>query len=144
MRSSFLLQGSAWCACALTCLGCSAEPDAGLPECTTLPETCSPLYPPTFDEVFTRTLVPTCGQADGVCHSVEHARGGLAFDATDPDAGYAALLEKDRVRPGDAACSEFIVRVHVTGRSGSMPPGTALSPEEACALRLWVEKGAER
>lgn len=128
----------------LACASCSAEAAEPMPDCVELSPSCSPLYPPTFDEVFVRTLVPTCGQVEGACHSADKKRGGLAFSSDDPDGAHAALLEKGRLRPGDPACSELVVRTHRAGHPWSMPPKTPLSAQEACALRLWVEAGALR
>jgi hypothetical protein len=51
---------------------------------------------------------------------------------------------KARVIPGGAPCSELIVRTHSLDKPWQMPPGTALSEGERCALRLWVEQGALR
>ena len=47
-------------AAALTLSACKHGGD----ECVLdLPEQCAPLYTPTFDQVFSRTLAPTCAQS---------------------------------------------------------------------------------
>ena len=58
------------------------------------------------------------------------------------DEAYANLLTLQRVKPGDAACSEFVVRVDSPGKDYQMPPGDPLTPEERCALIQWVQMGA--
>jgi hypothetical protein len=120
---------------------CSGQPAPERPECIELEASCSPLYQPIFDELFTRTLKPTCGQGGGSCHGADGARGGLVFD--DPDEAYA-LLKQGRLVPFDAACSEIVVRTHDLGQDWSMPPGQPLSEAERCVIRLWVEQGANR
>src|SRR5512133_1559100 len=96
---------------------------------------CAPLYSPTFDQVYARTLQPTCALAGTSCHSSEGAMGGLVF--ADPDAAYAALLGQSgdaaRVIAGDAACSVLVERLHATGEQ-AMPPGSPLADAERCAV----------
>ncbi len=138
-------------ALALALLFCSACGDDGddtptetLPACITLPAgTCQPAYSPTFDRVFTETLQRTCAQTSA-CHSSEGRQGGLVF--TDSAESYALLLgqngNKARVAPGNASCSELVVRTHSVGKAWQMPPGAALDPGVLCAIRTWVQNGA--
>lgn len=128
-------------ASALIALGCSAESEPERPGCIELSPSCAPLYEPIFDELFTRTLKPTCAQGGGSCHGPDGARGGLVFE--DPDEAFA-LLHAGRLVAGDAACSEIVVRTHDTGKSWSMPPGQPLSESERCVIRRWIEAGAVR
>jgi hypothetical protein len=122
---------------------CSPEADEPTrPSCIELAPTCSPLYEPTFDELFSRTLAPTCGQGGGSCHGADGQKGGLVF--ADPVEAHALLTASDGpVVPGNAACSEMVVRTHDLGQPWSMPPGQPLLEAERCVIRLWVEQGAK-
>ncbi len=106
---------------------------------------CAPLYEPTFDQIYTRTLKPTCAISGASCHASEGAMGGLVF--ADADGAYAALLgqggAKPRVVAGDAACSLVIERVDATD-SKVMPPGAPLADAERCAIAQWIQNGAKR
>ena len=115
--------------------GCPSESP---PACTTVALDCAPQYVPTFDNVYANTLRTDCGSTRGGCHAVG-GDGEIAF--ADPAAAHAALLA-GYVTPGDAACSELIVRTHDTGKAYSMPPGSSLSAPEQCALVQWVAAGA--
>jgi Planctomycete cytochrome C len=134
-------------AAALLACACGGSGDTEpAPQCSTnLDLTCAPLYTPTFDQVFTRTLQPTCAQAGGSCHSAEGAMGGLVF--ADPDAAYAALLGKSGAKPrvvaGDAACSLIVERLYADGAQ-VMPPGAPLADAERCAVVQWIQNGAKR
>jgi hypothetical protein len=96
--------------------------------------------------VFDNTLSRTCAQAGSACHGPAGRRGGLVF--ADADESYALLTGqnggKARVKPGNAACSELIVRLESIGKDWQMPPGTPLSAPERCTIRQWVELGAAR
>jgi len=126
-------------------VGCSDEPER--PECINLPERCDSPYPPdppvTFEILFTAILKPTCGST-GNCHG--KPQGGLVF--TNIDESFDLLLGnvggKARVTPGNAECSELVVRTSDVGKDWSMPPGTPLDPPNQCAIRQWVEAGALR
>jgi hypothetical protein len=134
-------------ALALLACGCGGSGDTEPePQCSTnIDLACKPLYTPTFDQVYTRTLQPTCAQAGGSCHSAEGAMGALVF--ADPDAAYAALLGQSGAEPrvvaGDAACSLITGRLYDTG-SRVMPPGSPLADAERCAVVLWIQNGAKR
>ncbi len=101
---------------------------------------CQPLYQPVFDEVFARTIEPRCAVSGGACHSGSGAKGDLQLD--DIDLAYSELVDKGRVKPGDAACSLLVIRIE--GGGGVMPPGTPLSEPERCAIETWVANGAVR
>jgi len=114
------------------------------PSCIELPTTaCNPDYTPTFDRIFTETLQRNCAQTNS-CHSSQGRQGGLSF--TDATESYALLLGqadgKARVIPNDAACSELVVRTHSVGKAWQMPPGTPLREGERCAIRQWIQNGA--
>ncbi|MEZ4227365.1 MAG: c-type cytochrome domain-containing protein [Polyangiaceae bacterium] len=124
------------------CVGCGSEDETPLPACISLSGSCAPLYEPRFDEIHARTLLPTCAQGGSSCHSSSGRRGGLTLENIDE--AFDGLVAGGRVEPGDASCSELVVRTHQSGHSWSMPPRRPLSAEERCVLRLWVEQGAAR
>lgn len=105
---------------------------------------CTPLYPPTFDNIYDRLIDDTC--AISACHSPASNAGNLAFG--DADAAYQRLLNDDGadplVIPGDPECSMLIKRLESTDRDFVMPSRTPLSANERCAIRQWVANGAER
>jgi hypothetical protein len=128
--------GRMWIVLALA--GCPSDPP---PECITVDTTCQPLYPATFQNVYDQTLKDGCGSERSACHSRIGHKGGMSFE--DPDTAYQALMN-GRVSPGDAACSELIVRTNSPGTDYQMPPGAALGEAEQCALVQWVHAGAPR
>jgi hypothetical protein len=128
MRWLFMLLASAGC------------PSDDPPACIEVDLTCAPLYVPTFDNVYANTLTDGCGSQRVACHSAAGNKGGMSLE--DPETAHAALLVAGRVKPGDASCSEIIVRVHSIGESFQMPPGSPLSEAERCALTQWVQDGA--
>jgi hypothetical protein len=125
--------------------GCPS--DTPVPACTAVDVSCAPGYVPTFDNVYTNTIVPKCSMTSS-CHSTAGHQGGLSL-ADGEDAAYAALLatstidpSRKRVVPGDPACSLLIVRTASPGTSYQMPKGDPLSEQESCALVQWVAAGA--
>jgi len=128
-----------WFAAALAAAllgGCATDAP---PTCVTVDTTCAPLYAPTFDNVYTKTLRDTCGSARSSCHSAAGKQGGMSFE--DEAHAYAALLA-GRVVPSDPGCSKMIVRTDSPGAGYQMPPGDPLSEPERCALIQWVQAGA--
>jgi len=127
-----------WLAVMLTALaGCPGEDTP--PACVTVDTSCAPLYTPTFDNVYAMTLEPGCGSDRASCHSATGRKGNLSF--ADAATAHRELLD-GRVTPGDAACSELIVRTHSPGTAYEMPPGSPLPPAARCALVQWVQAGA--
>lgn len=134
---------------ASACDGGDDEPQA--PACVEVdPQGCAPLYSPSFDEVFTRTLMPSCATGGGSCHGNAQASGaaahGLFVDTADDT--FTRLLE-DRgdatfVIGGDAACSPLVVRLLVDDDALRMPVGSALPAGEICSVAQWVDSGAVR
>lgn len=118
-------------------LGCSGDDET----CLTVDSSCQPLYEPTFDEVFSRTLAVKCGVPGGACHAAEGARGGLVLD--DPEQAHSMLLD-GRVVPGDPGCSPLVQRLESRQAGFGMPPGNPLTEAERCALIRWIADGAER
>jgi hypothetical protein len=106
---------------------------------------CSPLYPPTFDEIYTRTLSPTCAQPGAECHGSAGVQGGLFF--TSEDSAFSLLLGHDghpRVISGDPSCSLLVERLYSTDPHAQMPPGAPLSDAERCSIIQWIQSGAQR
>lgn len=126
-------------------LGCGKGSD-GLACVEGLPAQCSPLYAPTFDNLFTRTLQPTCAQSGASCHSSQGMMGGLVFE--DENAAYNLLLGKTdgkaRVNPGDPSCSLIVEHLESTDPGQVMPPGAPLSDQEKCVFIQWIAMGAAR
>jgi len=116
--------------------GCTSD---AMPACITVDTTCAPLYMPTFDNIYTRTLRDSCGSQRSSCHSAAGRQGGMSFE--DETQAFAAL-RAGRVVPGDPGCSTMIVRTDSPGASYQMPPGDALSAAERCVLIQWVAAGA--
>lgn len=119
----------------LLAVGCETP----APECTTteLDASCLPQYQPTFQNVFTNTIVADCGSDKGNCHGPGNSESGLSFaNATQ---AYQSLTSV--VKPGSPECSELIVRTHDTGQDYTMPPDRALGESERCALLQWVLAG---
>lgn len=139
---------------ALAFLGaCEPDPEPQLPDCVDLSfdvDTCTPLYQPTFDNVWASSIDGQCTTAGGVCHADADASGaknGLAFP--DIDAAHEALMgsSEDRpfVDPDDPACSVLMVRLAVDEDVFRMPPGeSARAENELCAIAQWMAAGAKR
>jgi len=104
-------------------------------------DACLPLYPAEFPVLFGQVFGVTCGSPGASCHGALGRQGGLAFTSEG-----AALLGLDgsapRVVPGDAACSEMMVRLDTPGHSWSMPPGAPLDERARCSIRRWIAAGA--
>jgi hypothetical protein len=104
---------------------------------------CTPLYEPSYDNVFARTLKPTCAKSGVSCHASTGRQGHLSFE--DADEAYGLLLETTHVvRPGDPSCSPLVARLVATDGNVRMPPGRSLPPDERCAVIQWIANGAHR
>ncbi|MFT3693269.1 MAG: hypothetical protein QM831_09010 [Kofleriaceae bacterium] len=126
-------------------IGCTEEQP---PACATVDLDCGAGYQPTFHNVYSNTLNKSCGNDDHNCHSSSGHQGGLSFGDGE-DAAYAALMEKsgidstrDRVTPGNAACSLLVVRIYGVGKDYQMPQGSPLDSGAQCAIAQWVQNGA--
>ncbi len=127
----------------LTVSGCGGEP--GAPRCVEVTvEPCDELYPPTWENVYTNTLIPKCAAGSGACHTSSDATGaggGLFFDT--PAASHARLLAGEWVVAQDAVCSPVVVRIETDDENLRMPPGQEpLDPRERCSIRHWIAEGA--
>jgi len=125
--------------------GCSGNSGQQL-ECVDVSAQCAPLYTPTFDEIYSRTLKPKCALSGGSCHSIDGAMAGLVFDNADDS--YNLLLGntdgRARVVPGDISCSILSERINAPRASQVMPPGSPLSAAERCVIIQWIDDGALR
>jgi hypothetical protein len=106
--------------------------------------TCMPLYEPSWERVFTETIAPRCGTPGSACHGQASAMGaGGGLVVSDMAATRAALLDGGFVVPGDASCSEVMVRLDIDDAALRMPPGSqALDEPERCAVARWIADGA--
>lgn len=132
LRAFGLVSVVSWALSAASCGGGDCVEDQ--------PQGCAPLYEPTFDNVFEKTLSTTCS-AGSSCHSSSSAQGGLTLD--DIDAAYQGLTG-GLVTPGDASCGELVARLSGADPATLMPPGQKLSDAERCALETWIRNGAKR
>jgi hypothetical protein len=107
-------------------------------------DACTPLYPAEFSAIYQQVLSVTCASAGVSCHGEAGQQGGLVF--VEQAASYDLLLGltdgKARVRAGDAACSEMMVRLDMPGHAWSMPPGAPLDERARCSIRRWIAGGA--
>jgi hypothetical protein len=130
----------------LPALACETQEDPAPPACVDFDaSSCAPLYAPTFDDVFTRTLVPSCATGGGSCHASASALGARdnGFFVDDTDATHARVTA-DFVEAGDAQCSPIVVRLLVDDPDLRMPPGGELAEGEICSVAQWIEMGAMR
>lgn len=118
------------------CLGGSGANDRCLKN---LDLECAPLYTPEFDEIFSRTLLPTCAVSGGACHAASGGQGGMVLDEI--EGAYGEL--QSRLEPGDAGCSLVVWRLEPDDES-VMPPGSPLSDAERCVFVRWIDAGAQR
>lgn len=109
-----------------------------------LEEGCTPLYEPTWENVFNETLKKRCALGGGICHAADGGKGDLVFD--DKAASFKQLLAPDsgdaRVTPKDADCSLLIARLEAEP-ARAMPPGSSLDEAERCAITAWIRAGAQ-
>jgi hypothetical protein len=124
--------------------GCSDPvpgPAPAGPTCPAAPqETCAPAYEPTFSNVFTKTLLPSCGKSGVSCHA-EGAQGGYRF--LEQGEAYRNLHDGNDVVAGNAPCSGLVTRLEATSGKVRMPPGRSLPEGEICAVRRWIAEGAK-
>ncbi len=117
-------------------------------ECVTVSTDCAPLYSPTFDNVFSHTLSPTCASVGSSCHSASGGKGGLVFDSADHAygqlVGVSGPTGRERVIAGDPHCSLLVEKIESTSAGVQMPPGSPLSAAEKCAIEQWIGAGAKR
>ncbi|MCA9557905.1 MAG: hypothetical protein H6704_13800 [Myxococcales bacterium] len=118
---------------------CGEEEAEGTP-CTPVDEapTCAPLYDPTWENVYTRTIEPKCA-GQSACHG---PNADTSVEMTDEAATHALMLQR-YVTPGDTTCSPLMQRLRGDG-APLMPPGVGLFDAELCALERWVHAGAPR
>jgi hypothetical protein len=123
---------------------CGTDPQPA-PTCTASDADagCVPLYEPTFDQVWGKTLKPTCAASGVSCHSSRGRQGGLAFE--DREESYALITrENGPIVPGNPGCSDVSARLVSTNGKFRMPPGRSLDPGEQCSINQWIANGAKR
>ncbi|MFV8755557.1 hypothetical protein ACNOYE_33830 [Nannocystaceae bacterium ST9] len=135
---------------ALALIACTddggSDDEATVPECVeyTL-ESCAPLYPATYDQVWEQTFSDSCAEFGTACHAQADAAGaenGLVF--ADPQLAWEHLtMTSDLVKPGDPLCSPLFVRLVSTDPEIRMPPGnTSLDAGALCSIGTWISDGA--
>jgi hypothetical protein len=129
------------CAGAVAALGACGTSQATDDCSAVVDRACATAYEPTFDNVFQRTLRPSCALAGASCHASEGHQAGLVFE--DPDVAHRLLLERPVVA-GKPECSLLVRRVTSTDTSFMMPPGLPLTVGEQCAIAAWIDRGAAR
>jgi hypothetical protein len=101
---------------------------------------------PTFSDIFTRTLKPSCG-SNGSCHAGTSPQAGLRLD--DEAAAYQDLMSGNaagttaRVIPNDLKCGELVVRLETPNETWTMPKGGHLPDNVLCVIRHWIADGAQ-
>ena len=108
-------------------------------ECVDVSTECAPLYEPTFENIYTRTIVASCA-VEGQCHGADKAQAGLDFSTE--DLAYSALVSKVKIIAGDPACSPMVIRLKSSDSTFQMPPGAPLLESEVCAIVKWIKEGA--
>jgi hypothetical protein len=128
-----------WLVLVVLC-GCTTPgPDPS--RCVTKDAGCTPAYDPTFANVWSKTLQPTCASTGVSCHASTGKQGGIVFDSE--AAAYDTLRAQKAYRAGDPACSEIVFRMASTDPYVRMPPGATLDPAEQCAIAQWIAAGAK-
>jgi hypothetical protein len=144
----FALVGSAL-ALSLLSSSCGDDDDAPPPRAcanvapTLSNPTCTPLYEPSYANVFAKTLQPTCAKSGVSCHASTGRQGGLSFE--DADEAYGLMLDTTQaVRPGEPSCSAIVARIVALDGNVRMPPGRSLDAAEQCSVIQWIANGAKR
>ena len=127
-----------WVVLGIVGLSLNCSDDAAT--CVAVDTSCTPLYEPVFDEIFTRTIKPKCGVDGRACHGSGGAKAGMVLEEV--EASYVHLVDEGRVVPMDSGCSLVVQRLD--GQGGLMPPGDPLSEAEQCTIQMWIDNGAKR
>ena len=140
---------------ALTLLGGCGDSDGGDDSADAVPgcveytlDDCAPLYPATYEQVWTQTLDNGCAQFGTACHAQADAAGatnGLTF--VDPQQSFDHLMMTGEqgalVVPGDPLCSPLFVRLATDDAAIRMPPGSSgLDAGALCSIGTWISDGA--
>jgi hypothetical protein len=137
-------------ACVLGCPQDDGGDDDGPLACVDVDaDSCAPLYPPTWANVYSMTLTSDCATGGLSCHASADALGaeqhGLFF--ADMDDALALLLaergDATFVDPDDPGCSQILARLKTDDAIRRMPPGSTLLDTEICSIERWIANGAE-
>lgn len=135
--------------CAAVCIGCANDTAPAPASCLAPLAACEPSLDPTYNEIYSKLLEPRCGGpgAGNACHGMTGLQGGLGL--YNIDGAYESLLGRSgnraEVVPGDPECSPLMERLETNDAEKRMPRGAAQLPAGVrCAVRLWIEHGAER
>lgn len=131
-----------------TVAACGDDGTDDSPVCISETLACQPPWPATYDEIFDRVLVPSCGSSTsgGACHYEAAPAGSLYL--FDRDMAYNALVNghaggAPSVLPGDPKCSSLMVRLQSEDPIFQMPRGSwPLDEGIRCAFYQWIEAGA--
>lgn len=123
--------------------------DDGAPACVTLPDMCISSIDPTWTEIYSKILAPSCG-ATGTgttCHGAEGKQAGLGI--YDLNMTYDGLLgvggAHPRVEPGSPECSLLMERLTSDDPNFRMPKnGAKLDEGRLCAVQTWIKNGAAK
>ena len=135
--TTFGLGSLAACAANTPAEACLPEPQAA----------CTPAFNPDFNSIHSNLLAPRCGTAGNNCHGASGKKGNLVL--SEPEQAYNALLGRDgtaqRVLPSDPNCSSLMQRLESDDPVQRMPFGESKLPDGVrCAVRMWIEAGANR
>lgn len=134
----------------VACGGGDDSGDAAPPACVTLPATCTPSINPTYTEIYSKLLAPSCANpgTGTSCHAPAGNNGG--FSVSDMNMTYDNLLGtgggKVRVEPGMPECSLLMERLASNDPSFWMPKGAPQKLDEGllCAVQTWIKNGAAK
>src|SRR4051812_11155157 len=115
-----LLRTAAAVGVATVLAGCPDDPLA----CVDVEPACTPLYPPTWANVYANTFSPSCGLGGASCHAGATPNGGLHLD--DEPRAYASLTLSGAglVVAGDPGCSRVVERMRTRSAQLLMPRGS--------------------
>ena len=128
------------------CAGDDGDTSGTVPDCLDLQlDGCALAFQPTFDNVFGQVLGPTCGAPGSSCHGEPNMLGaanGLLFQ--EQAEAHDLLIMGGYVTPGDASCSEMMIRMSADDELIRMPPGsTKLDENVRCSIAQWIDEGAQ-
>jgi hypothetical protein len=138
-----MLAGMSRVALVITLTACAPACSDDAPTLTCVDDvdfgSCAALYAPTFENVYANTITRGCATGGRSCHAAAGNQGGLTLEG---EARAYEALSARYLTPGDAACSELVMRLYTDEPALLMPRGARLPDPEACAIGKWVHLGA--